>query len=112
MENSLANNVGPDQTPHVASDLGLLCLSITFYGFPGKNGLIASDVLEELSLKAFFIMGLCGLLDQSAASLLLRLTAVGLRLRKPRSARRRSGFSFSPFSSPISAQRSDRWMDR
>ena len=25
----LANNVDPDQTPHVASDLGLHCLSIT-----------------------------------------------------------------------------------
>ena len=26
----LANNVGPDQTPHVASDLGLHCLPMTF----------------------------------------------------------------------------------
>ena len=35
----LANNVDPDQTPHyVASDLGLQCLSMTFYGFPDKNG--------------------------------------------------------------------------
>ena len=25
----LANNVGPDQTPHVASDLGLHCLPMT-----------------------------------------------------------------------------------
>ena len=35
----LANNVDPDQTPHVASDLGLHCLPMTFYGFQGKNGL-------------------------------------------------------------------------
>ena len=35
----LANNVHPDQTPHdVAPDLGLRCWSMTFYGFPGKNG--------------------------------------------------------------------------
>ena len=31
--------------PHyVASDLGLHCLPMTFYGFPGKNGLIAVDL--------------------------------------------------------------------
>ena len=37
----LANNVDPDQTPHyVAPDLGLHCLPMTLYGFPGKNGLI------------------------------------------------------------------------
>ena len=37
----LANTVDPDQTPHyVASDLGLHCLPMTFYGFPGENGLI------------------------------------------------------------------------
>ena len=36
----LANNVDPDQTPHhVASDLGLHRLPMTFYGFQGKNGL-------------------------------------------------------------------------
>ena len=36
----LANNVDPDQTPQdVASDLGLHCVPMTFYGFPGKNGL-------------------------------------------------------------------------
>ena len=36
----LANNVGPDQMPHyVASDLGLHCLPITVYWFPGKHGL-------------------------------------------------------------------------
>ena len=41
MEILLANTVEPDQTPHyVASDLGLHCLPITLYGFPGKNGLI------------------------------------------------------------------------
>ena len=34
-------NVDPDQMPYyVASDLGLHCLPMTFYGFPGKNGLI------------------------------------------------------------------------
>ena len=37
----LANNVDRDQTPHVVvSALGLLCLPMTIYGFPGKNGLI------------------------------------------------------------------------
>ena len=36
----LANNVDPDQMPHyVASDLGLHCLPMSFYGFPGKYGL-------------------------------------------------------------------------
>ena len=36
----LANSVDPNQTPHyVASDLGLHCLGMTIYGFPGKNGL-------------------------------------------------------------------------
>ena len=35
-----ANNVDPDQTPQdVASDLGLHCVPMTFYGFPDKNGL-------------------------------------------------------------------------
>ena len=35
-----ANNVDPDQMPHyVVFDLGLHCLHMTFYGFPGKNGL-------------------------------------------------------------------------
>ena len=35
-----ANTVYPDQAPHnVASDLSLHCLPMTFYGFPGKNGL-------------------------------------------------------------------------
>ena len=39
----LANNVDPDQMPHyVASDLGLHCLAMTFYRFPGKNGLSLS----------------------------------------------------------------------
>ena len=38
----LAHNVEPDQMPHyVASDLGLRCLPITSYEFPGKNGLTA-----------------------------------------------------------------------
>ena len=37
----LANTVDPDQMPHyVASDLGLHCLNLTLYEFPGKNGLI------------------------------------------------------------------------
>ena len=36
-----ANRVDPDQMPHhVASDLGLHCLPMTLYRFPGKNGLI------------------------------------------------------------------------
>ena len=36
----LENIVDPDQTPHyVASDLGLHCLPMTLYGFPGTNGL-------------------------------------------------------------------------
>ena len=36
----LRNNVDPDQMPqNLASDLGLHCSSIHFYGFPGKNGL-------------------------------------------------------------------------
>ena len=42
----LANNVDPDQMPHyVASDLGLHCLSRHFYGFPGKKGLIVSEMV-------------------------------------------------------------------
>ena len=41
MEIILANtSIDPDQMPHyVASDLGLHCLSVALYGFPGKNGL-------------------------------------------------------------------------
>ena len=36
----LASNLGPVQMSHyVASDLGLQCLPMTLYGFPGKNGL-------------------------------------------------------------------------
>ena len=32
-------NIGPDQIPHyVASDLGLHCLPMALYWFPGKNG--------------------------------------------------------------------------
>ena len=39
----LTNNVDPDQMPqYVASDLGLHCLCITLYGYPGKNGLKSS----------------------------------------------------------------------
>ena len=35
----LADDVDPDQMPHyVASDFGLHCLPMPFYGFPGKNG--------------------------------------------------------------------------
>ena len=35
----LANNVDPDQTPHyVASDLGLHCLPVALFRFPGMNG--------------------------------------------------------------------------
>ena len=41
------SNVDPDQMPHyVASDLGLHCLSMTFYGFPGKNGLTVQSNLS------------------------------------------------------------------
>ena len=41
MENLVANSTDYDQMPHyVASDLGLHCLTILFYRFPGKNGLI------------------------------------------------------------------------
>ena len=29
------------QTPHVASDLGLHCLPMTLYEFPGKNGIVS-----------------------------------------------------------------------
>ena len=51
----LANNVDPDKTPHnVASDLGLHCLPMTFYGFPGKNGLShvrVGSVIHETSRK-------------------------------------------------------------
>ena len=40
-DGKLANTVDHDQTPHyVVSDLGLHCLPITLYGFPGKNGLM------------------------------------------------------------------------
>ena len=35
-----ANSVDPDQMPHyVASDLGLHCLPVSFYGMLGLNGL-------------------------------------------------------------------------
>ena len=41
MDNLLTNIVDPGQTPHdVASDLGLHCLPMALYGFPGKNELI------------------------------------------------------------------------
>ena len=36
----LANSVDPDQMPHyMVSDLGLHCLLMTLFRFPGKNGL-------------------------------------------------------------------------
>ena len=36
----LANSVDPDQIPHyMVSDLGLHCLLMTLFRFPGKNGL-------------------------------------------------------------------------
>ena len=42
------NSVDPDQTPHyVASDLGLHCLSMILFGFPGK-GWINKKVLTIL----------------------------------------------------------------
>ena len=47
MENPISNNVDPDQMPHyVASDLGLHCLPMTFYGFPGKTGLTVQSNLS------------------------------------------------------------------
>ena len=40
-----ANNGDPDQIPHsVASDLGLHCLPILFWGSPDYNGLIDKRV--------------------------------------------------------------------
>ena len=49
----LANTVDPDQTPHyVASDLGLHCLPITLYGFPGKNGLIVLGMCTLILTKS------------------------------------------------------------
>ena len=42
----LANIVDHDQMPHyVASDLGLHCLPLTFYGFSDKNGLKVKHTL-------------------------------------------------------------------
>ena len=53
MENLLANNVDPDQTPHhVASDLSLHCLPLPFYGFPGKNGI---KLHHPSAVKAIFL---------------------------------------------------------
>ena len=44
----LANTVDPDQTPHyVASDLGLHCLPISLYGFPGKVLGTCTTILTE-----------------------------------------------------------------
>ena len=38
LENPVANNEDPDQTPHhVASDLGLYCLPMTLLRVPAKN---------------------------------------------------------------------------
>ena len=40
----LANNVDSDLTPrYVASDLGLHCLPMILYGFPGKNRFISTS---------------------------------------------------------------------
>ena len=53
MEILLANTVDPDQTPHyVASDLGLHCLPITLYGFPGKNGLMVLGMCTLILTKS------------------------------------------------------------
>ena len=39
--------------PHyVASDLGLYCLSITLYGFPGKNGLMVLAMCTLIMTKS------------------------------------------------------------
>ena len=41
---SYTNSVDPNQTPPAAaSELGLHCLPVPFYGKRGKNGLIRSD---------------------------------------------------------------------
>ena len=49
MEILLANIVDPDQTPYdMASGVGLHCLPMTFYGFPGKNGLINKTFMSEV----------------------------------------------------------------
>ena len=51
-DEKLGNTVDPDQTPHdVASDLGLHCLPITFYGFLGKNGLMVLGMCTLISEK-------------------------------------------------------------
>ena len=44
----LANNVDPDQMPHVASDLGLHCFFITFYRIPGLKKFTSCDPSLEL----------------------------------------------------------------
>ena len=48
MKNLVAISVDPHQRPdHVASDLGLHCLPMTFYRFPGKNGLSKSTCAKK-----------------------------------------------------------------
>ena len=43
MKNPVSKQYRPDKMPHyVASDLGLHCLPMTLYMFPGKNGLMLS----------------------------------------------------------------------
>ena len=52
----LANNVDPDQVPHdVASDLSLHCLPMTFYEFPGNNGLNTEKLEKRIKIKINFI---------------------------------------------------------
>ena len=57
MAKLFANSGDPDQMPRsVASDLGLHCLPITFYGYPDYNGLrtICFEITVEMTLTLFF----------------------------------------------------------
>ena len=43
MENLIENNLNPDQTPHYVVTMWVCTVCIWhFYGFPGKNGLMAN----------------------------------------------------------------------
>ena len=63
----MANSVDPDQMPHyVASDLGLDFLPMTFYGFPGKNGLSSvADLSGCLSLSIKKVTAYLSVFDTS-----------------------------------------------
>ena len=47
MENPRANNEDTERSHYVASNLGLHCLSITFYWFPRKNELKLTSIFKE-----------------------------------------------------------------